>query len=67
MTHGVQQLCAHHVHQTLDGGDSCSLGCLNFFACGTNHSKNIAKQGRRELEKGVRKCIVHNLCRVGGP
>ena len=35
MTHGVQQLCAHHVHQTLDGGDPCPLDRLNFLACGT--------------------------------
>ena len=61
MTHGVQQLSAHHVHQTLDGGDPCPLGRLNFLACGTNHSKNIAKKGCRELEEGVRKCIVQAL------
>ena len=61
MTHGVQQLCAHHVHQTLDGGDPCPLGRLNFLACGTNHSKNIAKKGCRQLEEGVRKCIEQAL------
>ena len=37
MTHGVQQLCAHHVHQTLDGGDPCPLGRLNFLACEVAH------------------------------
>ena len=52
MTHGVQELCAHHVHQTLDGGDPCPLGRLNFLACGTNRSKNIAKKGCRQLEEG---------------
>ena len=77
MTHGVQQLCGHHIHQTLDGGDPCPLGRLNFLACGTNHSRNIAKKGRRELEEGVRgtKSEVAHLwarwlrdpCRLGDP
>ena len=51
MTHGVQQLCAHHVHQTLDGSDPCPLGRLNFLACGTTTVLLVAQTTAKTSQK----------------
>ena len=60
-------LGAHHVHQTPNCTNLCTLGCLDFLTRGTNQGINIAKKCSGQLQEGVQQSLQQAIGLIPTP